>query len=141
MLRYIEIYAPQAIGGPPQSSLTAASCRALLCLLSLSDGRLSSEAQAGSPSVWSGGSHRSQRPWNHRAKGLTGRETEKLGRHQNRKKHRVKESLAISGDAAGLQTDFPGSPGRDGLLRKEKRRAQSQERGREGQESGVACEQ
>lgn len=37
--------------------------------------------------------------------------------------------------------DFPGSPGRDGLLRKEKRQAQSQEQGREGQESGAACEQ
>lgn len=55
-----------------------------------------------------------------------GRETEKLGRHPNR------ESLAIRGDAAGLQMDFPGSPEREGLLRKEKRQADTKPRGEGG---------
>lgn len=131
-------------GGPPHGSLMAASCRALLCPLSFSEGRLSSEAQAGSPSCLVWGYHRAQRPWNHRAKGRTGRETEKLGRHPNRKKHRVRESLAIRGDAAGLQMDFPGSPEREGLLRKEKPQADTKPRGGGGggrQESGAVCEQ
>lgn len=122
--------------------LMAASCRALLCPLSFSEGRLSSEAQAGSPSCLVWGYHRAQRPWNHRAKGQTGKETEKLGRHPNRKKHRVKESLAIRGDAAGLQMDFPGSPERErGCSEKATGRHKAKSRGREGQESGAVCEQ